>query len=138
MTVDQCSIWSYEEIVESGRLAQLHGMYLSLFSEQLNNPLTVNQVVRLFADKFKEYPYKTHHGLGSRISELEQMGFLKKFDLVKCEYTHKTVNRWIYTGRRYKKKKISIKVPCPYCEGKGEVQKEIYVDDEPKEQKELF
>lgn len=122
-----CSVWAYHEILESGKLARLHGMYLAVFSEA-SKPLTMNQSIERFKIKFKDLPYKTNHGMGSRISELTDMGFLEKFDMVKCEHTLKTVNRWVYTGRKQPKEKIYEFVCCPRCNGLGKLTKAIYKD----------
>lgn len=124
---DICSIWAYHDILESGKVSRLHGMYLSVFSEN-NEPLTMNQAIIKFKEKFKDFPYKTHHGMGSRISELTDKGFLKKFDMVRCDLTRKTVNRWIYTGKRESKRKIVVKMVCSHCKGCGSVDKVFYAD----------
>lgn len=124
---DQCSIWAYQDILESGKIGRLHGMYLSIFSES-GKPLTVHQVIERFKLKFKDSPYKTHHGFGSRISELTEIGFLKKYDTVRCEHSNQIVNRWIWTGRKIPKIKSIRRICCPKCEGKGKIDVFEYLD----------
>jgi hypothetical protein len=122
---DICSIWAYNDIVDSGKVGKLQAMYLSIFSE-CNTPLTVNQFIIKYKEVFGERPYKTHHGMGSRISELCDMGFLNMFDKVKCEFTGKTVNRWIYSGRTEPFDSEMITQICSSCFGSGHVTKKTY------------
>lgn len=126
--VDQCSIWAYQEILDSGRLGKIQAIFLSIFSSS-GQPLTAAEAV----EKFKEFngsiQRKTSvYGIGPRLSELEAMGFLEKFDIVKCHSTNKRVNRWRYTGRKIPKIKSVKRICCPRCDGKGIVDVFEYLD----------
>lgn len=125
--VDQCSVWAYEDIKETGRLGRLQGMFLAVYCAA-QRPLTAYQAFQEFKKIFGEYPQKSLHGMGSRITELEAFGFLEKIGVVQCEYTHKKVNQWRYTGRKTPKIKSIKRVCCPRCNGKGVVDVYEYLD----------
>jgi len=125
-----CSVWAYHEIVADGTVGKHQAMYLQEFSS--GEPLTHKQVVKLIEEDFSiDVPC-----YGGRIRELEEMGFIEKHDIVVCEFTHKKVNRWIFTGRRTPLPKEKIEITCPHCEGVGKIKKEVYKDTSM--QKELF
>ncbi len=138
MTTDICSVWAYDEIVKSGLVGRLQAMYLSIFVSVYPRPLTVHQVIEIFSERFAKEPYKTHHGLGSRITELTQLGFLRKQDRVVCEMSKKQVNRWLWTERRTP---LSYKiewVACRVCDGKGGKLRKVYYDEAATGQGDLF
>lgn len=115
---DQCSIWAYEEIVQTGYIGKKQAIVLSKFTDGV--PRTALEIMA-----------KTNGYLESdrkRISELEAMGFLEKIDVVKCPTTKMKVNRWKFTGRRAPKMKTMRKIQCTHCNGKGIVQVEEYLD----------
>jgi len=129
-------VWAYHEIVESGMVGRLQAMYLSVFVDAYPAPQTVNQIIDRFAARFHHEPYTTHHGFGSRISELTEMGFLRKVDQVKCEQSQKIVNRWVWTERTAPLASREESVSCEKCCGTGQRVKKIYYD--PNAQPELF
>ena len=130
---DICSILSYHDIKRSGYLGEKQAMYLSVFSYD-GLPLTHRQATREVLDLFKVILPERN----GRIAELEAMGFIKKHDIVVCNYSHKKVNRWIWTGRRKPLPKREERIPCPHCDGRGTISKEVYYEPENFEQKRLF
>lgn len=124
MTVDICSIWAYEDIMKTKYLGQMQAKFLSVLSDAYPKALTAKEIVteveKKFGEKFSKY------GLGSRITELTQKGFLVKYDQVVCPESGQKVNRWIYTGNRiplpYKKEEVC----CSKCKGTGIIIKKIY------------
>ena len=95
MQTDICSVWAYEEIKESGYIGKAQAMYMSVFCGSTRLPLTHLQATKLVEKRFfVKMPERN-----GRVAELEEKGFLEKFDHVVCEFTGKTVNRWQWTGR---------------------------------------
>ena len=121
MTTDPCSIKSYDQIKKSGYIGKQCAKYLYIFMYN-KGPLTHREATNIVKCFFKIDPPDRN----GRISELEDMGFLKKHDTVTCEYTHKTVNRWVWTGRTEPLPKRAIRKACDCCEGKGFVYKDEY------------
>jgi len=125
---DICSVWAYQDITESGYVGERQGMFLSILVEAYPSALTGKQIVSQVERKFGAYFSK--FGLGSRLAELTEMGFIKKHDKVVCEHTHQTVNRWVYTGSKFPRRKEVVSRECPHCGGCGVQTKEEYVADE--------
>ena len=126
------SKWAYDEIIENGSLSRSRARYLSVFTES-EIPLTAREATRKVEEIFGK-----KCEVGScvvRLSELEQMGFLRSVDTVRCSESGKKVTRWEYTGTRVSRQKQLTKIVCPCCKGCGEIKKEIYVD---LAEKELF
>lgn len=122
--IKECSVWSYNEIKESGYVGKRQAQYLFIFVSQSPEPLTHRQ-----ASDF----VNRHFGLNvpqrnGRIAELEQMGFLEKFDTVVCPATLKRVNRWVFSGQRRAKTYYWRKVECKCCKGSGQVFQKVYQD----------
>lgn len=124
MSQDICSIWAYEDIKRSGYLGHKQALVLSVFAGNPNTPMKATDVVESLGRTVSETTR-------TRISELERMGFLRKYDRVVCDLTKKTVNRWIYTGNRKPLSYKKMEVCCIHCKGKGTVIKKIY--DNPEE-----
>lgn len=121
MKSDICSVWSYDEIKKSGYLGKRQAMYLSIFTE-ISEPLTHRQATACCENTF-DIKLPARNG---RIAELENMGFIKKIDIVRCAHTHKMVNRWKWTGRMTPKVKSMHLTECPQCCGKGKIQVPIW------------
>lgn len=126
---DICSIWSYQEILDDGYLGKKQARVLSIFTESYPKPLTATDVVKLIGRGVSE-------NTRNRITELEQMGFLDKFDIIQCPNTRKKVNRWIFSGRKNPRVKRIVCIDCPRCKGAGEIDIRIYVKEE--SQMEIF
>lgn len=121
MMTDDCSIWAYNDIRESGLLGERKSQYLSVFIDSIY-PLTHLQATNLVAKRFNIMAGKISTGSGSRLSELEREGFLVKAFKVKCEITGQTVNTWRWTSRKNKLKRVSKILTCPNCKGSGKVK----------------
>lgn len=122
---DICSIWAYHDIVESGFVGERQAQYLSVFVEE-NRPLTSDEAAELIKKKFGIGI--SGSGRGSRLSELEEKGFIIKIDKVKSPHTNHQVNRWKWTGRKQPFEKKLVNIKCPYCQGKGIVQELCFFD----------
>ena len=122
---DSCSILSYDQIKKSGYIGKMQSKYLYVFMyahKRGEAPMTHREATNSIKCIFKINPPDRN----GRISELEQMGFLKKHDTVKCENTGKTVNRWVWTGRTQPLPKRRVRKQCTCCEGKGFVYEDEY------------
>ena len=126
--VDDCSVWAYHEIVDSGYLGERQAQFLSIFVRECR-PLIFLEATRLVEKVFGRVG-KTSTGSGSRVSELTQAGYLEKVDMVKCDVTGMTVNRWRWTGRKIPYDTKFVEVVCPYCNGVGKISKEVRIFDE--------
>ena len=93
METDLCSRWAYSEIIESGYVGKRQGQYLFIFSRE-NLPMTHREVSALVNKEFNLIVPERN----GRVAELEAMGFIRKYDKVRCSYTRKFVNRWVWTG----------------------------------------
>jgi hypothetical protein len=125
--MDQCSIWAYEDIVNSGALSERLAMFMSVFVDNRNHPMTAREATGKVRDKFKyKFPVSSYT---ARCSDLMRMGYLKKTDRVRCSVSNKIVNRWAWTGLRSKVVDITIKVKCKHCNGTGHVTEKIYSPD---------
>lgn len=133
MKTDICSKLSYDEIKESGYMGKNQARYLYIFVNT-NIALTHKQATLEVENTF-DVKMPERNG---RIAELEEMGFLKKVDIVVCEFTNKKVNRWKWTGRTEPLPSREEWVCCDKCEGKGKLKKKVYYQPELTEQKELF
>jgi len=122
MTTDICSIWAYHEIIDSGYMGEKQSMYLAVFSENPDRNFTHKQAVREIYTQFG-VRVPVYDG---RITELEKKGFLKKDAIIKCEFTRKKVNAWIYTGRRSPKEYEMVTKCCPKCKGFGMISEKEY------------
>ena len=118
-----CSIWSYDEIKKSGYVSRHQEMFLSVFCEE-GRPLTVSEAIKLCYDKF-EIKSKSH-GFGSRISELEDFGFLRQAGKVFNPKTNKKVTQWEYTGATKPHESRMEFVECRHCNGKGGKVQKVY------------
>jgi hypothetical protein len=127
MTTDICSKLSYDEIIESGYLGKRQALVLSIFSEKEGRH-TATEIVKILGRGVSE-------NVRNRITELEQMGFLIKSGIIECQYTHRQVNSFKWTGRTKPLPSREENVICECCHGKGTVIKKVYYD-EPK--KDLF
>ena len=122
---DICSVWAYDEIKESGYLGKRQAQYLFIFSREMR-PLTHKQATKLAESEFSiRLPERN-----GRIAELEEMGFLRKHDVVVCEVTNHKVNRWMFTGRKTPFESDMVMMPCPHCEGIGQIKQKFYIKDE--------
>jgi len=128
---DICSIWAYHEIRESGLLGKRQAQFIFIFVRE-RRALTVREVVTMIDREFGET--FSLNGIGSRISELTDMGYLEKYDHVL--ENGKRVNRWIWTGAKRPFPKRIVAKQCSRCEGIGTIRVEEYYDPEP--QGELF
>ena len=120
---DVCSAWAYHDILQSGYLGERQSMYLAVFAES-PDPLTAWEATQEIEARFGKGFSK--NGIGSRLSELVDMGFLSKHDKVHCPNTQQTVNRWRYTGTKRPKTKRWVSRACPHCNGSGAQTKEEY------------
>lgn len=118
---DFCSLWSYDEIVRSGYIGEKQARILEIYTRAPITPYTATQIVKVMGRGVSE-------NVRNRVTELEQMGFLKKHDVVECEFTHRPVNRWIYTGRRRPLEYKDEWATCDRCEGKGGYLKRVYFE----------
>ena len=121
---DICSIWTYEEIKESGVIGNLQASVLAIFAQDPTVPRTCSEIVLSLGRT-------VHETYAPRIKELTDMGFLVKFDKVRDKDSKKLVNRWIYTGRKKPYPKKLVKMCCPKCKGEGIIEKEVYIKPEP-------
>jgi len=132
---DICSKWAYDEIVESGYVSKRQAMFLDVLSCS-EAPLTANQIVKQIAVRFEKR--FSISGIGSRLSELETKGFIKKQGKTVCEQTNKRVNQYVFTGRKAPFPKKMMRKECSCCEGKGFTFKEEFYDPIDPKQPELF
>lgn len=116
---DICSIWAYEDIKKSGYIGERQSRILAVFAMNPEKPLSATEVIELLGRT-------TSESTRNRITELQKMGFLRKFDRINCPVTNKKVNRWIYTGNRKPKDCVIEEVCCSKCKGKGVVQQKVY------------
>lgn len=130
--MDTCSAWVYQEIVASGYVGKMQGLFLSVFVDAAE-PLTAKQAVlqvveRLGPSKNQKWEQhrNSHLEWTPRLAELEQRGFLRKYDIVVCDITGKRVNRWIYTGRREPLSHTIVEKSCSRCKGTGTVKVKEY------------
>lgn len=124
---------SYEAIKQSGEMSKSQVMYLSVFADSVE-PFTHREATYHVLSIFgKGMPARN-----SRISELEQMGFLKKYDTVKDDVTGHEVNRWIWTGRKNALICKETFVQCSHCEGKGGRVQRVYIPEGVEPQKDFF
>ncbi len=135
--MDDCSRWAYKEIMASGYVGRIQGLYLSVFVDA-GEPLTAKQAVLQVVERMglsalgKDDKWAQHRNSHlewtPRLSELEQMGFIQKYDIVECEITGKRVNRWIYTGSRKPLPFHIVDKSCPRCKGHGFVKVKEYTN----------
>ena len=121
---DICSVWSYQEIKDSGYLGKRQAMYLSIFIKEDRRPFTHKEASDQVCLKFGiRVPERN-----GRIAELEEMGFIEKYDHVRCMITKKLVNRWRWTGRYEPLEKRERSCECDKCGGTGYIMKAFYVN----------
>lgn len=126
----KASRWSYDEIRKSGSLAKKLSMWLSVFIDS-EVPLTAREATEIANRRFGLNQKMTSSNTNvSNLLDENHMGFIRTFDIVKCPSTGKAVGRYIYTGRRIPREKVSKLIRCECCEGRGSLMKEIYVDTE--------
>ena len=124
------SRWSYDEIRKSGSLSKKLSMWLSVFIDS-EVPLTARQATEIANRRFGLNQKMTSSNTNiSNLLDENHMGFIKTFDVVKCPTTGKTVGRYIYTGRRIPREKVSKLVRCECCEGRGSLMKDVWIDNE--------
>lgn len=126
------SRWSYEEIKKSGYLGKHQAMYLAIFTDPFYGAMTHKQAT-MVVNKFFNVRMPERNG---RISELSDMGYLKVVDTKECEFTHKIVQVWKWTGRKIPKVKVLRLYRCEHCDGRGSYMKEVW--EEQAAQKDLF
>lgn len=120
-----CSVWAYNDIVASGFTGKRQGQHLYIFARE-RRPLTHREVTELVKDEFRIWIDQR----GSRVSELEQCGLIRKVDKIKCPVTNMTVNRWQWTGRRVPLESKEAEVKCDKCHGTGKIEVIAYYDPE--------
>lgn len=116
---DLCSIWAYEEIINSGYLGKKQSKVLSIFTSNPTQKYTATQIVEIIGRGVSETTR-------NRITELEQMGFLEKDGVVVCETTNRIVNLFKWSGRRNPFKKSIETFECHRCKGTGKMEKAIW------------
>jgi len=121
--MDICSIWSYEDILNSGYLGERQARVLAIFSMNPDRSFTGTEIVQMMSGRaFSE-------NTRNRITELEQYGFLDKVDMVEDVHSNKVVNRWRYNGRTKPRKWREEETPCSKCSGNGKVIVKHYYDE---------
>ena len=118
---DLCTIWAYDDIKKTGYISDRQAMYLSVFSEAYPDGLTKREASEIVVERFKVGFSKC--GFGSRISELENLGFLEKDGYALDPITKKKVNVWRYTQRKDPIILIEVCAECPHCNGRGKIKK---------------
>jgi len=122
---DICSVWAYEEIKKSGYVGKNQARYLFIFASY-KYPLTHYEATKKVEEAFYcEMPERN-----GRIAELEAAGFIEKVDIVICQKSNKSVNRWKYTGRKTPLPTKEVWGTCEHCNGSGNVKKTIYVKED--------
>jgi hypothetical protein len=122
-----CSSWAYEDIKKTGYMGEAQAKYLFVFARE-NMPLTHKQATNLVEKEF----HKSMPQRNGRIAELSDMGFIKAIDTVQCEFTGKTVTRWMYTGRKVAKVESFVNGQCPCCKGVGYVRTKVWIEPDTK------
>ena len=125
---DICSIWAYQEIKESGQLGDRQAMFLSCIidANAYHHSPSAREIGNLVIAKFGIG--FSRNGLGSRLSELERLGYIKKDGIKIDNQTLKKVNGWKYTGRKESKLKNPVAVACKCCKGTGVVIRNVFLD----------
>lgn len=128
---DRCSILSYDELKASGQLGKAQAMYLHVFATAEGMPIyfepgSLNYVRPLGSLTHREATKRVEEIFGKkmparngRIAELEERGFLMKVGTTIDNWSKKTVNLWIWTGRTTPFEAREEWTPCAHCEGKG-------------------
>lgn len=128
---DPCSLWAYDDIVRSGYLGERQARVLEIFTSEPLERLTATDIVRRLGRGVSE-------GTRNRVTELEQMGFLKKVGVIKCPVTRRMVNQYLYTGRKKPLEYREEWTECRVCEGKGGKVKRHYFEYAPTVPSDLF
>lgn len=133
MATDQCSKMSYDDIRRSGYVGRNQARYLSVFVDSII-PMTHREATESVSTFFGvRQPARN-----GRIAELEQMGFITKHDTTVCAFTHKRVNRWVWTGRTKPLPSRDEWTVCPHCNGEGGYVDRVYYKGAPSPQEDLF
>jgi len=120
MTMDICSIWAYQEIVDSGYLGDKQAEVMAEFTSDPTSHTASEIVIKL------KKQGRLSENIRNRITELTKMGYLEKLDKIKCPYTDKIVNRWKWTGKKDKASKELVLKTCPLCNGAGQITSNEY------------
>lgn len=116
---------SFYDVTLSGYVSDSQAMYLWIFIKDYPRAYSHRKATQeVFLEFGKYFPARN-----SRISELEQMGFLRKVDTELDELTGFEVTRWAWTGRETALLSKESWVSCPHCEGKGGRVERVYIQE---------
>lgn len=115
------SVWAYNEIKKSGYLSEMQAVVLTVFAEAPDSDFSGSMIKRMIG------PQKSQsETIRNRITELTDMGFLRKTGKILDIYTKKKVNHWRYTGRTRPLESKMEWAECSHCKGKGGRTEKVY------------
>ena len=124
--IDQCSIWSYDEMKTSGQLSKMLAEVLSVIIES-KAPLQAANIRFFYEQRFKKG--LSRNAVCSKLVFLRQGGFIEKAGHEFDPITKRNVNVWRYTGRKEAKGEETFRIKCPRCNGKGKIIQKIAVEN---------